>query len=306
VSAPPRSSSERLAALLLTGHDHFHHRWRHAASLTRDTLEASGRFSVDVSEEPERVTRALLARYDCVLVSYFGARVPGEPEIRWGSHAEAALFDFVRGGGGIVLLHTTFAMGATWDDPHADELLRLAGGLLGPESRRAPGERFLVEVEAPTNPITNGLPRSWEQPVDDKFVHLRWHPDASPHVLATVVDEPEAYLGGAYYAIRGLPGPPLSTDEEVRLLPGVGERHPVAWTNAYGEGRVFALMLGHVGASTIEDARASLKQGREVGPTVDVAARTPEYVGLLLRGTEWAATGGVTLQLPAFASEPSP
>lgn len=298
MSAAARApGSERLAALLVTGHDHFHHRWRHAAALTRETLEASGRFVVTVAEEPERLTRDAVAGYDCILVSYFGARVPGERETRWGHVAEAALFDFVRGGGGVVLLHTTFAMGMTWDDAHAEELLGMAAGLLGPESRRAPGERFVVELEDPTHPITDGLPRAWEQPVDDKFVQLRWHPEATPHVLATVVDEPDAYLGGAYYAVRGLPGPPLSTEEEVRRLPGVGERHPVVWTNTFGRGRVFALMLGHVGASTIEDARASLESGREVGPTVDVAARTPEYMTLLLRGTEWAATGEVTLPL---------
>ncbi|MCS7006807.1 MAG: ThuA domain-containing protein [Gaiellaceae bacterium] len=289
------ASGDRIAALLVTGHDHFHHRWRHAAALTRETLEASGRFSVTATEAPQTMTSETLAPYDCLLVSYFGARVPGEHELRWGSRAEAALFDFVRGGGGVVLLHTTFAMGTTWNDAHGDELLRLAGGLLGPESRRAPGERFVVSVEDPTHPITQGLPPTWEQAIDDKFVQLRWHAEASPHVLVTVEDEPEAYLGGAYYAVLGLPGPPLATEDEVRRLPGVGERHPVAWTNEFGRGRVFALMLGHVGASTIEDARASLESGREVGPTIDVAARTPGYVGLLVRGTEWAATGSVTL-----------
>jgi hypothetical protein len=192
-------------------------------------------------------------------------------------------------------------MGGTWDDDHGDELLRLAGGLMQPESRRAPGEAFTVTIDDPEHEITRGLPSSWEQPVDDKFVNLRWHPDVRPHVLASLTDEPDAYLDGAYYAINGAqPGPKLYDLDEIAKLPGVGERHPVAWTHEYGAGRVFALTIGHVGASTIEDAHASRASGREVGPSIDVATRTAGFTNLLRRGTEWAATGGVRLPESLF------
>jgi uncharacterized protein len=288
--------AERLQVLIITGHDHFHHRWRHAAALMRDTLEAADVFDVRVTEEFRGAGPETLEPYDCIVVSYFGAVVPGEPEQRWGERAERALFDFVRSGRGAVLAHTSFAMGATWNDAHADELLRLGGGLVAPETRRAPGENFVVTLDDPEHEITRGLPASWEQAVEDKFVNLRWHPEAKPHVLASVSDEPEAYLDGAYYAINGaMPGPKLYDFAEVAKLPGVGERHPVVWTNEYGAGRVFALTLGHVGASTIEDAHAGRETGREVGPTTDTAARTAGYVNLLRRGTEWAAIGRVTL-----------
>jgi uncharacterized protein len=126
--------------------------------------------------------------------------------------------------------------------------------------------------------------------------HVRWHPDATPHVLASLYDDPSSYLDGAYYAVDGAqPGPKLYDPADVARLPGVGERHPVVWTNTYGEGRVFALTIGHVGASTIEDAHAGLATGREVGPSIDVATRTVGFVNLLRRGTQWAATGRVTL-----------
>jgi uncharacterized protein len=298
------TSTARLKVLIITGHDHFHHRWRHAAALMRDTLEEAGIFDVRVTEEFRGAGPETLEPYDCVVVSYFGAVVPGEPEERWGERAERALFDFVRSGRGVVLAHTSFAMGATWGDAHAAELLRLAGGLVAPESRRAPGENFVVAIDDADHEITYGLPASWEQTTEDKFVNLRWHPEATPHVLASVTDEPEAYLDGAYYAVNAMPGQKLYDPAEVAKLPGVGERHPVVWTNQYGGGRVFALTLGHVGASTIEDAHESRKTGRQVGPTVDTAARTPGYVNLLRRGTEWAATGRVTLpvvDVPAAA-----
>lgn len=295
-----------LKVLIVTGHDHFHHRWRHTAALARDTLEAAEVFDVRVTEEFRGAGPETLAPYDCVLVSYFGATAPGEPELRWGERAERALFDFVRSGRGLVLLHTSFAMGGSWGDAHGEELLRLAAGLTGPQTRRAPGEEFTVTLDDVDHPVTRGLPRSWVQPTEDKFVNLRWHPEARPHVLASAFDDPEAYLDGAYYAMSDAkPGPKLYDLAEVARLPGVGERHPVVWTNEHGGGRVFALTLGHVGASTIEDAHAGLATGRPVGPTTDVAARTAGFVNLLRRGTEWAATGRVTLPVEVHLSAAS-
>ena len=293
----------RLKVLVVTGHDHFHHRWRLAAARLRETLEAGDVFDVRITEEFRGAGPETLAPYDCIVLSYFGAIKPGDAEERWGHRAEQAIFDFAASGRGIVFAHSAFAMGATWDDDHGDELLRLAGGLLQPASRRAPGEAFTVTIDDPEHEITRGLPASWEQPIDDKFVNLRWHPEARPHVLASLTDEPEAYLGGAYYAINGAqPGPKLYDLDEVMKLPGVGQRHPVVWTNDYGSGRVFALTIGHVGAATIEDAHATLAAGREVGPSIDVATRTAGFATLLRRGTEWAATGAVTQPVADVAS----
>jgi hypothetical protein len=282
--------------LVITGHDHFHHRWRVAATRLRETLEAAGIFEVRVTEEFRGAGAETLEGYDCVILSYFGADAPGEPERRFGDRTEDALFAFVWDGGGIVLAHSAFAMGGTWADARGDEFLRLAGGLIQRESRRAPGDEFEVTIDDPDHEITRDLPGTWIQPIDDKFVNLRWHADAAPHVLASLVDEPEAYLEGAYYAVDGaMPGPKLYDLAEVGRLPGVGERHPVVWTNDYGAGRVFALTIGHVGASTIEDAHDGRRTGREVGPSIDVATRTAGFTNLLRRGTEWAATGAVTL-----------
>jgi hypothetical protein len=290
--------SNRLSILIVTGHDHFHHRWRVAASRLRETLEEAEIFDVRVTEEFRGAGPETLEPYDAVVVSYFGARKPGDTEQRWGARTEQSLFDFVAGGRGVVLAHPAFAMGRTWDDARGDELLRLAGGLLHRESRRAPEEQWEVTLDDPEHVITRGLPASWEQETDDKFVNLCWHPEARPHVLASLYDDPASYLNGAYYAVDGAqPGPKLYDPEDVAKLPGVGRRHPIVWTNMYGDGRVFALTIGHVGASTLEDAHSTLATGREVGPSIDVATRTTGFVNLLRRGTEWAATGSVTLPL---------
>jgi type 1 glutamine amidotransferase len=289
------TDTPRINSLIITGHDHFHHRWRAASQVYCDLLEATGRFTVRITEEFRGATRETLEPYDIVLLNYYGADSPGEPERRWGSGAEEALFDFVRSGGGLVACHSSF-WGGLWGDEHGDELVKMLGGVMRENSRRAgDADGFQVEVADPDHPITEGLPASFEQVRDDKYVNLTWHPDAKPHVLVTTFDDPAEYLGGAYYAIRGLPGPKLYEMSEVEKLEGVGQHHPVCWTNTYGSGRVFSLAIGHVGATTREDAYASRDSGHYVGPTGAEATEAPEFAALLTRGAEWAATGAVTL-----------
>jgi len=283
--------------LIVTGCDHYHHRWRDASARLRALLEDAGVFDVKVNEEFTGAGAETLAAYDAVVLNYFGAKAPSQEEARWGRRTERALFDFVRSGRGIVLYHSSFWNGRTWNDEHGDELLRMAGGLLGPESRRAPELEWTVHVEDALHPVMRGLPREWNQVADDKYVNMRWHPDAEPHVLASVHDDPASYLGGAYYAVDADPGPQLFDLDEVSRLPGVGRGHPVVWTNDFGAGRVFALAIGHIGAATVDAAHTMRDTGVQVGPTLDDATRTSAFVNLLRRGTEWAATEQVTLPL---------
>jgi type 1 glutamine amidotransferase len=65
---------------------------------------------------------------------------------------------------------------------------------------------------------------------------------------------------------------------------GTGEHEPIIVTIAYGKGRVFHDTLGHVGATHKEPI---------------VAMKSVDYSVLLQRGTEWAATGSVTIPLPS-------
>lgn len=290
-------AAEQAQILIITGHDHFHHRWRESSAYLRDVLERSERFEVRIDEEFTGASRATLDRYDAVLLNFFGATAPGETEHRWGGETEADLFEYIHDGGGLVLYHGSLWAGRSWDDEHADRFWRMAGGLLAAHSRRAPSLRWEVTLDEPDDPIAAGLPQAWEQVNDDKYVNLRWHPEAHPHVIASALDDPGAYLDGAYYAVDAEPGPPLYDLDEIRRLPGVGRRHPVIWTNAFGSGRVYVSALGHVGASTVEDAHEGRRLGRPVGPTLSDAVRTPAFVNLLRRGTEWAATGRTTLPL---------
>jgi type 1 glutamine amidotransferase len=62
---------------------------------------------------------------------------------------------------------------------------------------------------------------------------------------------------------------------------GTGTNEPMIWVIPYGKGRVFTTVLGHV----MKDDTTAIR---------DVGFKT-----VMLRGTEWAATGKVTIPIPA-------
>ena len=64
---------------------------------------------------------------------------------------------------------------------------------------------------------------------------------------------------------------------------GTGEHEPLLMAISYGKGRVFHDTLGHVGATQKEPI---------------IAMNSVDYIVLLQRGTEWAATGSVTIPVP--------
>lgn len=282
---------KRIQVLIVSGRDHFHHRWRSASARLREILEEKPHFEVRITEAFEGATDATLHGYDVVVLNYFGAMRPMAEERRWGKQTEQALFNFVKSGRGLTVTHSAFWMGASWGE-EGEPILQLFGGAMRPQSRRAPGEGVDVHVVKSDHPITSGV-SDFYSPIDDKYVNLAVPKDSDIEILAETTDPAESYLNGAYYGVRAMPGPKLYDLEEARKLPGVDRMQPVCWTKPYGKGRVFAISIGHVGASTIQDAHRTRKEGREVGPSIDVATRIPQFKTLLTRGVEWAATGEV-------------
>ncbi|MEA2630570.1 MAG: uncharacterized protein QOE66_789, partial [Chloroflexota bacterium] len=62
---------------------------------------------------------------------------------------------------------------------------------------------------------------------------------------------------------------------------GTGTNEPMVWVIPYGKGRVFTTVMGHVGGNDT------------------TAIRCVGFETVMLRGTEWAATGKVTIPIPA-------
>jgi type 1 glutamine amidotransferase len=72
----------------------------------------------------------------------------------------------------------------------------------------------------------------------------------------------------------------LATAFSDKAKRGTGTNEPMIWVIPYGKGRVFTTVMGHA-------------MGNDVTAIRCVGFRT-----VMLRGTEWAATGKVTIPIP--------
>jgi hypothetical protein len=273
IRPPLRPGSRPINALIITGRNSFEHDWKGTTNELRNMLEDSGRFTVRVTEEFRGATQQTLAPYDVVLLNYCGRWFYDEPaEERWGRRAEAALFNFVRQGKGIVVYHPTFIMGAP-DWPQFEQLAGAALRLTPTPSRRAPLDAFRLHVVDRRNPITRGMREYLWTFMDDMYTNLRWNRKTKDVcVLVTGYDDAAAYAP----ALAGPKFPPDQfSPERLARMSGMNQEHPLVWTSRYGKGRVYSFTLGH-GPDTL---------------------RYDALISLLVRGAEWAATGRVTIPL---------
>lgn len=127
------------------------------------------------------------------------------------------------------------------------------------QSHHSPVHDYQVEIRDAGHPITRGL-ASFQAKTDELYAGLKCRPSAEFHVLATGWDDHALYV-------------PKPRDPAPA---GPSRDEPLLWTVNYGSGRVFATMLGN-------DMRA---------------VHTPGFVATFVRGTEWAATGTVTIPVP--------
>jgi hypothetical protein len=124
-------------------------------------------------------------------------------------------------------------------------------------SHHSPVHDYKVDIRDTDHPITHGMADSFMAKTDELYAGLECAPSPDFHVLATGWDDHTLYRGKPHE-----PAPSSPSKDE-----------PLLWTQSYGIGRVFATMLGN-------DMRA---------------VYTPGFVSTFVRGTEWAATGAVTI-----------
>ena len=260
---PASAEQPKLKALILDGQNN--HDWRATTPVLRRALLDSERFDVDVATAPAGRDlsgfRPNFAAYDVVVSNYNGH--PWSPETR------QAFVDYVRGGGGFVVIHA--ANNAFGDWKEYNEMIGL-GGWGGRDQRSGPyvffqdGEivrdeskgggghhgrqhAFQVVVRNTEHPVTAGMPMTWMHNQDELYDRLRG-PAANMTVLATAHSDPAT--GGS------------------------GRQEPMIVTIDYGQGRVFHTPLGHA----------------------DYSMKCAGFVATLQRGAEWAATGRVTIPIP--------
>lgn len=251
-------------ALIVDGQNN--HKWQETTPLLKKMLEDSMQFRVEVATSPPRgadmsAFKPDFAAFDVIVLNYNGEA--------WAPGARSAFVEYVRRGGGLVIVHASDNSFANWKEYNQmaglggwggrDEkwgpYVRVRGrriildtkmGVAGHHGKRHP---FQVVARDTHHPILRGLPPTWMHAQDELYDSLRG-PAAHMAVLATAYSDPAS--GGS------------------------GEKEPTLMVLRYGKGRIFHTTLGH-------DATAMKCVG---------------FIVTLQRGAEWAATGKVTQKKP--------
>ena len=287
------SAAEKLKALIIDGQNN-HNAWPKTTAMMKKYLEDSGRFTVDVQRTQYTWKGGALLKefpvndgksyedlpkpksdpdfkpdfrnYDVVINNFGWNAAP------WPDETNQAFDDYVKNGGGLVIIH---AADNSFGDWQAYNRMIGIGGWGGRNEKSGPyvyideaGEtirdttpgnggshgpqhEFKIVIRNPDHPITKGLPRTWLHAKDELYQQLRGPAD-NMTILATA------------YA-----------DKDLR---GTGRNEPMMMTIDYGKGRVYHTPMGHA----------------------DYSVQCVGFITTLLRGTEWAATGEVTLtEIPA-------
>jgi type 1 glutamine amidotransferase len=147
-AAEPAAAAPAKKVVIVTGEDGSYHHWRETAPVLAVLLAKERRLDVHLVMHLEFLAGPELAKYDVVVLHFknFDPKVPG-PE------AQKNLDRFVRGGGGLVLVH--FACGAFQEWP---DFVKIAGRVWNPKlPPHDPYGKFRVEIADTEHPITRGM-----------------------------------------------------------------------------------------------------------------------------------------------------
>ncbi|MBW8034988.1 MAG: ThuA domain-containing protein [Planctomycetes bacterium] len=245
------------------------HKWAQTTPVLEEMMEASGRFTVDVSTCPPRgedmtAYKPDFAAYDLVVVN------DGHKADPWPRQTKLAFEKFVSDGGGVVIYHAAdnawphwkaynemIAIGG-WDgrnetsgpylymDQDGKVIRDTSKGKGGGHGKKVP---FEITVRDTKHPITKGLPVTFMTGPDEMYSFLR-----GPALNVTI----------------------LATAYSPKENSGSGHHEPMLMVINYGKGHIFHTVLGHAVPHIQKDS----------------------FKITYLRGAEWAATQKVTIKVP--------
>lgn len=287
-----QKNTKPLKALIIDGQNN-HVQWPKITYMMKRYLEETGKFSVDVSrtyytwEGDEYIkqykingvanTQALpkarmdssyrpaFANYDVVICNFGWNAAP------WSDATQADFEQFIKKGGGLVVIHAANNSFPLW--PAYNRMIGLGGwgdrtekdgpyvyydqeGKLvrdtqaGRAGSHGAQNEFLITMRNTNHPITKGMPEKWMHTKDEMYDRLRG-PAEEMEVLATAFS-------------------PKSNR-------GTERNEPMLMTIKYGKGRIFHVPLGHA----------------------DYSVECVGFITCLQRGSQWAATGKVDIPIPA-------
>jgi type 1 glutamine amidotransferase len=204
-------------------------------------------------------------KYD-VVVSNFGWRAADWPEA-----TQKALEKYMKDGGGFVSVHAADNSFPTWLE--YNKMIGL-GGWGDRTEKDGPYVYYTNEGELVRDNTPGGAGAHGPQHIIPVTIRVADHPitQGLPKVWLTTKDE-------CYAKLRG-PGENmivLATGKDMSGKAPTDRHEPVLMALTYGKGRIFHTTLGHD----------------------DYSCEGVGFITTFLRGVQWAATGKVTLPVPA-------
>ena len=246
-----------------------YHKWQLTTPVLKKQLEETGLFQVDVVTAPP--ANGDFSKFKPDFKKYAGVVFNYDaPDNRWSQDLKSSFEQYMKEGGGLVIVHAADNAFPGWEA--FNEMIGI-GGWRGRNEKAGPFWYYkdgkLVSDTSPGNAGAHGNRVPFQLTVRDAN-----HPIVKglPRVWMHQGDE-------LYGRMRG-PGKNMTvlatgySDPENR---GSGRDEPILMVLSYGKGRIFHTVLGHDinGMSAVD------------------------FVVTLQRGTEWAATGKVTISVPA-------
>ncbi len=256
----------KLAVLLIDGQNN--HNWKSTTPILKDALEKSGRFTVEVSTAPAEKAPAeewtkwnpQFSKYAAVVSNY-----NGQP---WPVAVKMSFEAYVSGGGGFVCIHAADNSFPEW--PAYNQMIGLGGW--GGRSEKS-GPYVYVKDGALVRDTTTGAGGNHGAQFEwtvNLFGEGKEHPITKglPESWKHCKDELYDKLRGPAENMKVL----ATATSQVTNRP-----EPMIMVIDHGKGRVFHTPMGHADYSM-----------KDVG-----------FYTVVQRGTEWAATGKVTIPVPA-------
>ena len=264
-SRAEQPSGKVIRTMIIAGQDGSHW-WQGACDVMKQILENTGQFKVDFCFTPSwngdmETFKPSFKDYDLIVINY-----GGNP---WSTSTQNDFEKYVKNGGGVVFLHSSFLPHENWP---AWNLMTGLGAWNGRDEKWGPmlylkdgkyiydyspgwagyhglQHQIVVDNVALDHPILKGLPPKWKHYKDEIYLNLRG-PAQNIEVLCTTPDR--------------------------------GRDNPLMWTVTYGKGRIFADVLGHCGND----------------PEFTYSMTCTGFQELFIRGCLWAATGEVNRPVP--------
>ncbi len=260
-------AAEPVRVLIVDGQNN--HNWKGTTPILKDFLTNSGRFSVEVATTPPNGQpkeawdsfRPKFADYGAVLSNYNGEL--------WPEPVQRDLEDHVAKGGGLVIVHAANNAFPQWS-----EFNKMIG--LGWRDANF-GDRLTVDDKGQPVRTPKGEGPGAGHGSQHEFtviVRDRVHPvmQGLPVEWLHVKDE-------LYHGQRGPAASMnvLATAFAAKQTGGTDAHEPMVWWIPYGKGKVFTTVMGHA----------------------EYSMQCVGFQTIVNRGTEWVATGKVTLPVPA-------